>query len=101
MQADTGLSSGLKAAVQAVHGQKRLIPIYDQLGGNVTGNTLEYRVVGWGVVTVIDSHWQGEKNTHVIVEKSHDLNGELRPKGGLGNSSGVIDGAYTSPVLVE
>ena len=33
MQGDSGLSSGLKSSVQAVHGKQKLIPIYDQLGG--------------------------------------------------------------------
>ena len=101
MQGDTGLSSGLKQSVQAVHGEQRLIPLYDDLGGHLTGNNVDFHVVGWGVVTVIDSGWQGQTNTYVIVRKSHLFNGKLRPISSLSSGSGYIDGAYTSPVLVK
>ena len=53
-QGDTGLSSGLKQSVTAVHGKQKLIPIYDQLA-NPTGSHVDFHVVGWGVVTVVDS----------------------------------------------
>ena len=101
MQGDTGLSSGLKQSVLKVNGKQKLIPIYDQLGGIPAGNNVEFHVIGWGVVTVIESHWQGQNNTRVIVEKSHMYRGKLRPAGSLSSDSGNIDGAYTSPVLVE
>lgn len=101
MQGDTGLSSGLKQSVQDVYGKTKLLPIYDHLGGNLTGNNVEYHVIAWGVVTVIDSEWKGEVNTRVIVKKSHTFKGYLRPAGSLSSGSGYIDGAYTSPVLVE
>jgi Flp pilus assembly protein TadG len=99
-QGDTGLSSGLKQSVQAVHGKQKLIPIYDGLAVP-NGSHVDFHVVGWGVVTVIDSEWKGFTNTRVIVKKSHWFNGKLRPKGSLSASSGYIDGAYTSPVLVD
>ena len=101
MQGDPGLSSGVKHGVQAVHGQKKVIPIYDQLGGQLGGNNVELHVVGWGVVTVVDSQWHGTNNIKVIVKKSHGFQGELRANGDLGAESGYIQGAYTSPVLVE
>lgn len=100
MQGDTGLSSGLKQSVTQVHGQKKLIPIYDTLA-NPMGGHVDFHIIGWGVVTVIDSEWSGYVNTRVIVEKSHWFNGKLRPKDSLNATSGYIDGAYTSPVLVE
>jgi hypothetical protein len=99
-QGDTGLSSGLKQSVQAVHGKQKLIPIYDQLA-NPAGSHVDFHVVGWGVVTVINSEWQGFTNTRVIVKKSHWFNGKLRPKGSLSATSGYVDGGFTSPVLVE
>jgi hypothetical protein len=101
MQGDSGLSSGLKSSVQAAHGKQKLIPIYDQLGGALAGNNVEFHVIGWGVVTVVDSNWQGQTNTNVVVKKSHLFKGELRPSGTLSAGSGYIEGAYTSPVLVE
>ena len=101
MQGDTGLSDGLKQSVVGVQGQQRLVPIYDQLAGKFAGNNVEIHVVGWGVVTVIDSKWKGNHNTYVILRKTHLYNGQLRPKGSLSATNGYIDGAYTSPVLVK
>ena len=101
MQGDPGMSIGLKHAVQAVHGQKKYIPIYDALGGVLGGNNVEFHIVGWGVVTVIDSQWAGSINTWVKVKKSHNYDGSLRPVSGLANGTEYIEGAYTTPVLVE
>jgi hypothetical protein len=100
MQGDTGLSSGLKHSVQATHGKQKLVPIYDTLT-NGSGSHVDFHVVRWGVVTVIDSQWSGSKNTHVTVQKSHWFNGKLRPNSNLSATTGYIDGAYTSPALVE
>ena len=101
MNGDPGLSIGIKAGVQAIHGQRRIIPIYDKLGGTEAGSNVEFHVVRWGVVTVVDSKWTGEKKSYVKLEKSHMYSGELRPQDGLDGETMSIDGAYTSPVLVE
>ena len=98
LNGDPGLSVGIKSAVRNAHGKKRIVPIYDTLD---TSDGLEFHVVRWGVVTVIDSAWVGEKNTYVKVEKDHVYSGELRPQTNLGNTVNVIEGAFTSPVLVE
>jgi Flp pilus assembly protein TadG len=100
MQADTGLSSGLKHSVEAIHGQFRIVPIYDTSTG-APGNNLEFHVVKWGVIKVIDSKWNGAKDTSVTIAKAYDYEGDLRPNPDLGSTSGNIEGAYTSPVLVE
>jgi hypothetical protein len=55
VQADPGLSSGLKAAVEAVHGQLRYMPIYEAVGGG-DGNNPEYQIVEWGLVRVVNSN---------------------------------------------
>jgi Flp pilus assembly protein TadG len=101
LQGDTGLSSGLKQSVLQSYGKQKLIPIYDALGDSMVGGNLEFHIVGWGVVTVIDSEWKGETNTRVVVKKSHLFQGKLRPTGSLSSTTGYIDGAYTSPALVE
>jgi Putative Flp pilus-assembly TadE/G-like len=100
MNGDPGLSSGMRSAVQAVQNQQRLIPIYDQLGGG-GGNNSEFHVVKWGVVTVLDSHWGGSNNTYVKVRKSHTYSGSLRANSDLGSGTAYIEGAYTTPALVE
>ena len=37
VNADTGISSGMKAAIRAVHSQKRIMPIYDVVETESTG----------------------------------------------------------------
>jgi len=100
LQADPGLSSGIASSVQAIHGESRLIPLFDaqQVAG---GNNLEYRIVGWGVVDVVSSNWHGANNTYVEVRKSYMYDGLLHPHPDLSATSGFITGAFTSPVLVE
>jgi Flp pilus assembly protein TadG len=100
LQADTGLSSGLKSAVQAIQGQTRLVPIYDSNSG-ASGNNLEFHVVKWGVVKVIGSTWSGATDTHVTIAKSYDYQGDLRPNPDLGSNTAYVEGAFTTPVLVE
>ncbi|MBM4005758.1 MAG: hypothetical protein FJ295_21140 [Planctomycetes bacterium] len=95
---DPGLSVGIKSAIQAIHGQSRLVPIYDTVSGN--GNNAEYRVVGWGAVVVVDSHWTGN-NKSVTIKKTYAYDGHLRAQGSLSNSTGTIEGVYTSPALVK
>jgi len=100
LNADPGLSSGIKSAVQAVHGTTRLVPLYDANNGQ-GGNNLEYHINGWGVVKVIDSNWNGNKKTWVKVQKASLYDSTLRPNPDLSSTTGTIDSAYTSPVLVE
>ncbi|MFQ5733090.1 MAG: pilus assembly protein TadG-related protein [Planctomycetaceae bacterium] len=98
-QSDTGLSLGLKSAVQTVHGQTKLVPIYSSVWGN--GNNTEFHVTGWGVVEVVDSGWNGNNNTYVTLRKAYTYDGTLRAPVDLSNTTGVITGAYTTPVLVQ
>ncbi len=58
MNGETGLSAGMKAAVQAVYGQRRLIPLIDSFSNQ--GGNLEYHVVGWAVCKVGDSSFTGQ-----------------------------------------
>lgn len=97
--ADTGLSSGIKSAVEEVHGLTRLVPIYDHVAG--VGENTEYRLVAWGVVVVVDSSWKGANQTYVQVKKSYTYDRRLRPQSFLTNTTGVVEGAFTSPALVK
>ena len=100
MQADTGISSGMKSYVRQVHGKTRIIPLYEATAGS-SGNNLEFKITQWGVVKVVDSNWKGAKNTFVEVQKAHIYEGNLRPHPTLSGNDNVIAGAYTSPALVE
>jgi Flp pilus assembly protein TadG len=99
VQADTGLSSGLKHAVQDIHGQIRYIPIYASASGN--GNNAEFQIVDWGVVQVVTSNWNGSKNTYITFEKTSTYDGKLTPHPDLSDTSNTISGAYSHPILVE
>jgi len=101
MSGDTGLSVGIKNSILQIHGKQRLVPIYRGLNDPVAGENLEYEIVRWGVVTVVDSEWHGEVNTRVILRKSHTYSGELRSKPSLSGGTPYIDGAFTSPVLIQ
>ncbi len=100
LEADTGISTGMKSYVREVHGKSRIIPLYESVTG-ASGNNLEFKITGWGVVKVIDSRWNGAKNTYVEVQKAYIYDGDLRPNPSLGSFNNVVVGAFTSPVLVE
>jgi Flp pilus assembly protein TadG len=116
VQADPGLSAGLKNAVEQIHGQQRMIPLYDSMYGSFSsgssgkgkgssstggGNNPEFHVVGWGVVKVITSDWQGAANSSVTVRRSYMYDGALKPQTDLSTTSGTIEGAFTAPALIE
>ncbi len=100
LNADTGLSSGLRYAVTDSHGTTKVVPIFDTVSDD-GGNNVMFEVVGWGVVEVVDSHWAGARNTRIEIRKSFMYDGDLKAQPDLGSTTGVIDGAFTSPVLVQ
>ena len=99
VQADPGLSSGLKSAVQAIHGQLRYMPIYESAGGN--GNNAQYQIVKWGQVKVVSSNWNGSKNTYIVFQKTKAYDGKMAPVSDLSQTTNTIDGVYAYPTLVE
>lgn len=99
-QADTGLSAGIQSAVTDNHGYTKLVPIMQTNNGD-TGNNLEYLIVGWGVVQIMDSEWSGgATNRHVTIKKAYMYDEDLRPASNLSETDDIIEAAYTSPVLV-
>jgi hypothetical protein len=98
---DPGMSIGMKDAVRAAHGSTRLVPLFDTMAGDPVGGNAEFHVVGWGVVKVVDSRWTGEHKSYVHVQKAFTYDGVLGPQSDLSNATDVIDGAFTSPALVE
>jgi hypothetical protein len=97
-QSDTGLSVGLKSALNQIEGEKRLVPIYDTASGN--GNNAEFRIVAWGVVVVVDSDLTSNTK-YVTVRKTYAYDRRLKPQSSLSNTSGLIEGIFTSPALVQ
>jgi Flp pilus assembly protein TadG len=100
LDADTGLSAGLKHSVYEVIGKQRLVPIYDTLLGE-SGDNMEAHIVSWGVVTITAAKFSGSKNTYIEITKSHMYDGDLRAHPDLSDELNVIENAFTSPVLLE
>jgi Flp pilus assembly protein TadG len=100
VQADTGLSVGMKSAVIDNHGATKLVPIIDTVNAG-TGNTAEYLVVGWGVVQIVDSHWEGSfSSRQITVKKAYMYDEDLRANPDLSDVVDIVEAAYTSPALV-
>ena len=99
LSGDPGFSAGIKSAVIAAHGQSKLVPLFDHLEG--WGGNLNYDIVGWGVIQVVNSTWQGSNKSSITIRKSYLYDGDLRPHTDLGEVENLIKNAYTSPVLVE
>jgi hypothetical protein len=99
LNGDTGLSSGIKSAIQAAHGSSKLMPIFDSFTGQ--GGNLEFHIVGWGVIEVVDSHWHGNNHTYTTVKQGYIYDGDLRPHPDLSNTEDIIERAFTTPVLVK
>lgn len=104
--AETGLSVGQKHAVQAIHGQTRIIPLYDSINGdpwttNGSGDNAQFHIIGWGVVQVTGSNWQGTKNTYVSARKAYMYDAALVPHQNLNDKNSTIENAFTSAVLVD
>jgi len=99
LNGDTGFSSGVKHAVQAVEGQVRLAPIFDQVNGG--GGNLQFEVVGWGAVRIIDSQWKGSQKSSLSVQKTYVYDQKLYPANDLTDERLIIEAAYTAPVLTQ
>ena len=101
---DPGLSSSIISACETVKGKTKLIPIYDSISGYpiVSGNNVEFHIVGWAMAEVVTAGGHGSKKAYVKIEKKSFLYDPfLKPQRDLSITDGVIEGAFTSPVLVQ
>ncbi len=99
LNGDTGFSSGMRHAITPAHGTRKLMPIYSQTEGQ--GGNLTFEIVGWGVVEIVDSGWNGNTNSYVEVRKSYTYEGDMTPANDLSDESVMIDAVFTSPVLIQ
>jgi len=98
--ADSGLSVGMKHDLYPIIGEERLIPIYDTLNDE-GGDNMAAHIVRWGVVKVVDANFSGSKNSYLEIAKGYLYDADLRPPPDLSEDFDVIEGAFTSPVLLE
>lgn len=105
LDADPGISLGIKDEVQAIYGQSRIIPLYDYVAGDLNatggGDTAQFHVVAWGVVKIVNSFWVGNKETSIVALKAYTYDGALVPLENLTNKETVLKNIFTSPVLVR
>ncbi len=99
LNADTGFSAGMKHAMWEIEGSTRVMPIYRTVQGN--GNNASYEIVSWASIRIIDSRFQGSKNSFVQVRKSFNYDAALLPNPDLSDPSGSIENTFTSPALVQ
>jgi Flp pilus assembly protein TadG len=65
LNANPGISAGIKSNIDAIIGQTRLIPIYSAVTGN--GNNTSYTIVKFAGVRVMASNFQGNPK-YVVVQ---------------------------------
>lgn len=106
LEADTGLASGMKDILIGIEGQDRVIPLYDSILEDGSGNTAEFHIAAWGVIEVSGSNWNGNKNTWVEGFKDFTFDGALKPIDDLtyvpdGDIGGIVGNAFAAPVLAR
>jgi hypothetical protein len=99
LNAESGLSAALEHAVSEVEGTNKVMPIFKTVSGE--GNNAYYEIEGWAAVTVADAKFQGNKKTYITIQKSYLYDQYLRPGNDLSDTSETIEGAFTSPVLIQ
>jgi len=100
LNGDTGFSAGIKSSVIESHGKTKLIPLFDTTNSGNGGN-FDFHVVGWGVVEIVDSNWNGNKKTFLRIRKTYSYDGDLRAHHDLSNTNQIINNAFTTPALVQ
>jgi hypothetical protein len=101
--ADTGDLAGFQTSLDKSVGRTKLVPIFeDPADANQNGENTEFRVVRWGVVKIVSTSLLGlPLNRHLTVQKTYTYDSRLFAQKDLSNATSVIDGAYTTPVLIE
>jgi len=68
LNGDTGVSAGIKDALEDIVGLPRTIMLYDQVTGN--GNNANYRIVGFVGVTILEVDLTGN-DKHVTIQPTY------------------------------
>ncbi len=94
---DTGISAGIEAALQAIVGQTRALPIFTTVTGN--GNNTTYTLVKFVAVTILEAELGGN-NKRVIVQPSVLIDSTVVPStdGSISVDNATI---FTTPKLIR
>ena len=99
VDADTGISTTLKAPLEQVMGIPKIVPLFGSVSG--TGDTAEYRIIGWGVVMVTEVDLLGAlADRHLTVQRCYTYDGTLTATTDLSDTDN-IQGAFAAAMLVE
>ncbi|TWU67614.1 pilus assembly protein TadG-related protein [Crateriforma conspicua] len=67
LNGDTGISAGIKAELEAIIGQTRIIPIFQNVSGN--GNNAMYTIVAWEGIRILRVKLTGPmKKKHLTIQ---------------------------------
>jgi len=93
LNGDTGISAGCKAALAAIIGQTRIIPIFASVSR--PGNNATYDIVAWGGVRILDVDLTGSMSSkHLTVQPA-----PVTTRGGIASSSSTqVSNQVYSPV---
>ena len=99
VDADTGISTALKAPLEEIIGIPKIVPLFGSVSG--TGDTAEYRIIGWGVVMVTEVDLLGAlADRHLTVQRCYTYDGTLTATTDLSDTDN-IQGAFAAATLVE
>ncbi|MFN0135339.1 MAG: hypothetical protein ACKVS9_04385 [Phycisphaerae bacterium] len=80
LNGDTGLSAGIKDGLEAIKGQPRAIPLFDQVNG--PGNNSYFRVVGFGGIRIMNVRLTGAmRSKQVIIQLAFVVDDAVLPDG--------------------
>lgn len=65
LDAETGISAGIKSALREIIGEARTIPLYNQAIG--TGDTLQYQINGFAGIRVLEVNLEGN-DKHLLIQ---------------------------------
>jgi hypothetical protein len=88
LQGDTGISAACKAALAAIIGQKRIIPIFLTCTGN--GNNAIYDIVAFVGVEICDVRLTGSMSTKCLTVQPC----KVYTMGGVANTSSTVTTSY-------
>jgi hypothetical protein len=88
MNGDTGLSASIKDDLEAVKGQPRSIPLFDQVAGN--GNNSYFRIVGFAGVRIMYVKLTGAMTQKQVIIQPAMVSDDTAITGGTNRSRYVV-----------
>lgn len=92
MNGDTGLSASIKDDLEAIKGQPRSIPLFDQVSGN--GNNSYFRVVGFAGVRIMNVKLTGAMTQKQVIIQPAMVSDDTAITGGTNRSRYVVAPPY-------